>query len=136
MSLMAKRMIVALSAGAGIGLFDIWLSSSATYDVWDLTGPGFWFMFLNRVSIGFFVAIAGIVTIHPQFNFKMFPVRGAFVGLWLSIPMATYVFFYPTVTWSSFWIICLTGAVYGVIVDVIATKFAGDGKKLLHPKNG
>jgi len=135
MPLMIKRMSVALGAGVGVALIDIWLSSASNPDAWDLNGPMFWYMFLNRVSIGFFVAIAGIVTIHPLLNFKMFPIRGAFVGVWISLSMAASIFFEDSATWGTFWMIVLSGAVYGVLVDILATKFAGQGKKLLHPSN-
>jgi hypothetical protein len=135
MPLMVKRMVVALGAGVGIALLDIWLSSSQDPDAWDVNSPMFWYVFLNRTSIGFFVAIAGVVTIHPLLNFKMFPIRGSFVGTWVSVSMAASVFFDPAATWGMFWMIVLSGAVYGVLIDVLATKFAGQGKKLLHPEN-
>lgn len=132
---MVKRMVLALGAGVGVALLDIWLSSASVPDAWDLQGPMFWYMFLNRLSIGFFVAIAGVVTIHPLLGIKMFPLRGAFIGVWISISMAASIFFDATGTWGIFWMIVLSGAVYGVVIDVIATKFAGQGKALLHPEN-
>lgn len=132
---MVKRMLVALGAGVGIALIDIWLSSATVPDAWDTSSPMFWYMFLNRVAIGFFVAIAGIVTIHPLLNFKMYPIRGAFVGIWISLSLAASVFFDDAATWGVFWMIVLSGAIYGVVIDVLATKFAGQGKRLLHPNN-
>jgi len=135
MNLMAKRMLIALSAGVALALLEIQMSSSSMPEIWDLNNPMFWYMFLNRVSIGFFVAIAGIVTIHPLLGFNMFPIRGAFVGFWVSISIAASIFFDATATWSAFWMIFVSGGVYGLIIDVLATKFAGQGKKLLHPNN-
>jgi len=132
---MVKRMMVALSGGVAVALLDIWMSSSMVPDAWDVNGPMFWYMFLNRVSIGFFVAIAGVVTIHPLLKFKMFPIRGAFVGIWISLSMAASIFFEPTALWSTFWMIVVSGAVYGILIDVAATKLAGQGKRLLHSKN-
>ncbi len=135
MPLMVKRMLIALSAGVGFALIDIWLSSSSVPDAWDLNGPMFWYMFLSRLSIGFFVAIAGVITIHPLLGFKMFPIRGAFIGIWVSLPLAASIFFGDSATWKVFWMIILSGAVYGVLIDVLATKLAGQGRRLLHPEN-
>lgn len=132
---MVSRLSTALAVALCIALLDIWLSGGQVEGVWDIHGPMFWFMLLNRLSIGFFVAIVGIVTVHPLFGFKMFPIRGAFVGIWISLPMAASIFFEPTAVWSTFWMIVLSGAVYGMIIDSVATKVAGQGKKLLHPNN-
>tara|TARA_B100000745_G_scaffold187366_2_gene122867 strand:- start:19082 stop:19483 length:402 start_codon:yes stop_codon:yes gene_type:complete len=132
---MVKRMLLALGAGFGIALVDVWLSSATVSNAWDLDGPMFWYVFLNRAAIGFFVAIVGIVTIHPLLNFKMFPIRGAFVGIWVSLSLAASVFFDDTATWGLFWMVILSGAIYGVAIDVFATKFSGQGKQLLHPEN-
>ncbi|MAZ67697.1 hypothetical protein CL652_02935 [bacterium] len=128
-------MLLALGAGFGIALVDVWLSSATVSNAWDLDGPMFWYVFLNRAAIGFFVAIVGIVTIHPLLNFKMFPIRGAFVGIWVSLSLAASVFFDDTATWGLFWMVILSGAIYGVAIDVFATKFSGQGKQLLHPEN-
>ena len=135
MNILAKRLLIALSSGVVLAFIDIWLSSSSVPDAWDLSGPMFWYMFSSRVLIGFFVALAGVYTVHPVLKVNMYLKRGVIIGALLSIPLAASVFFDEAATWGLFWLIILSGAVYGLIIDFVATKFAGQGRELLHPRN-
>jgi len=132
---MVKRLSIALSAGLILALVDIWLASASVLGALDTSGPLFWYMLFNRLAIGFFVALVGVITIHPLFGFNMYLIRGAFTGIWISLSMAISVFFDTQSTWTFFWLILISGGVYGIIIDALATKFAGHGKALLHPRN-
>jgi len=37
----------------------------------------------------------------------------------------------PEIPWSIFWASLVAGGVYGSIIDMIATKYGGEGKALL-----
>ena len=60
---------------------------------WSWSNPMMWTIVINRLVLGFVVAIAGFITIHPCFKFKV-PVvlRGAKFGVLISLLMATGVF--------------------------------------------
>lgn len=132
---MLKRLLVALTTGIILAVTDVWFTATTIPEAWDVNSPVFWYIFLNRVAIGFFVAIAGIVTIHPVFGFKMFPIRGAFVGVWISLSMIGLAFLGTAETSAIVTTAVLSGAVYGIIIDILATKLAGQGRQLLHPNN-
>ncbi len=135
MPLMVQRLLVALAAGAALALLDIYLTSGSLQDAWDVGSPAFWTVFISRLSIGFFVAIAGVITIHPLFKFRMYLLRGAVIGIWVSLPLATAVFVDPLATWFAFGIVIAAGAIYGILIDFVATTVAGHGTKLLAPEN-
>lgn len=132
---MVTRMLTALGAAGVLGLLDIWISDVNAATLAGFNEPLFWFSFLNRLSIGFFVAIAGVFTLHPLFRVRTYLLRGVFVGLWVSLPMAVLTLQDPLATGFALWFVLLTGAFYGALVDYIATRTAGDGRTLLLPEN-
>lgn len=95
--------------------------------------PFMWFIVYNRMLIGFFILLLGVFTIHPVFHFKLSPwfrgaVAGAIVSVDLAIATLGMSFANP---WQTFWALIIVGAIYGVIIDVVATKWAGEGELLL-----
>lgn len=73
--------------------------------------------------------------VHPVFRFPI-PAwfRGTVLGTFVSLPLAAGAMVAPaagTDSWSLFWLTLVAGAVYGLIIDVVATKFGGQGAELL-----
>ena len=109
--------------------------------------PLFWTIFLNRVLIGVTVGLAGFVD-RCYFCFKFCPMnffwsriflRGAGIGAFVSLPNAFGILigadFSDEKIKFGFWATIAAGAFYGFLIDLIATKFAGEGKKLFDEKN-
>ena len=76
-------------------------------------------------------ALAGAYVYHPIFGFRCYPwLRGTIMGVLASLPLAIGVPLYgpPMMTVVN---LLFTGAVYGLIIDVIATKVGGEGEAIL-----
>jgi len=129
-----KRMLIAIGLGVVAGLFCAWgAAQNGVPNAFNFAHPMFWATFSNRVVLGFIVGIAGFATHHPLFGFRCYPwLRGAFFGAVISLLMAIGVLLSPTEEnpWNVFWLIIGFGVFFGVVIDLLATKFAGEGKKL------
>jgi len=92
-----------------------------------------WCIVVNRFLIGLMIAFAGAFTHHPIFGFKCFPaVRGAILGILVSLVNAIGILTVPSEKmWMGFWLTIIFGAIYGMIIDIVASKFGGEGKVLL-----
>ena len=88
-----------------------------------------WTLVADRFLIGLVVALAGAYTIHPIFRFRCPPARrGAVLGAIVSLPLAAGVMIVPVgapAPWNIFWATILVGAIYGLIIDLVATKWGG-----------
>jgi hypothetical protein len=96
--------------------------------------PLMWAIVFNRFLIGLFVYFAGAINYDAWLKCKWWSwLRGFIVGAIVSIDMAIGIFMSPTTgsydAVTVFWMTILAGAVYGLIIDLVATKVAGDGKK-------
>jgi len=109
----------------------------AHWQVWSWSNLMMWSTIANRALLGSVVALAGFITVHPLLKFKI-PVsaRGLKTGAWVSLPMALGALMGENheAAVSAFWIIMIAGAIIGMIIDLIITKFAGDGNKLYEEK--
>jgi hypothetical protein len=133
----SKRKMICITLGIGAGFLCAYLASTspnAAVDFW--WSPLMWTIVFNRMLIGVFILIAGLMNYHPVFNMK-FPawLRGSVFGAFVSLDIAIPVFMSPNMAIDEmrmiFWMTIAAGAVYGLIIDVIATKVAGDGKELM-----
>lgn len=123
---------MALGLGIVFAFVDIYLTGTMNPEVWDTSGPFFWYMFLSRAPIGFFVGLLGVVTQHPLLQFiHMRYLRGIGVGIILSLGLAASAFYDDGTTWGTFWMIVGMGALYGLIIDAVVTHLVGDGKRML-----
>lgn len=140
MNNLTKRILTGIGLGTVAGLLCFWGFSSGADQMgmeqwaqWSWTNPMMWLVIANRFTIGFVVAIAGFITVHPFLNFRI-PVwvRGAKFGVLVSLTMTIGVFMGPNPegVWFVFWMMSVAGAVIGAIIDVIITKFAGQGEDL------
>jgi len=136
---MVKRKMVCTVMGIGFGFICAYLASKGSPEI--PADPNFWGSALmwsivfNRFLIGMFIFIAGAFAIHP-FGFRLYPwFRGLMMGAFVSIGVAIGVYMSPVVPADMmckiFWMTIISGGIYGMIIDVVATKIAGDGEKLL-----
>lgn len=128
------RLVVCLALGLVFWLLCTYLASSNNPGIWGT--PLMWTLIANRVTIGFVIAIIGVFTHHPCFGFRLYPIlRGALWWAIISVQLAIGIYMTPNMPASQqallFWMTILVGAVYGLIIDLVATKLSSEGKKLL-----
>jgi hypothetical protein len=104
------------------------------FQTWSWTNVFMWTTITNRLAIGFVVGIAGFITKHPTFNYPIPAfLRGIKVGALISLPFALGALMGPNpeMAKQGFWISLIAGMVIGMIIDLVVTKVAGEGKDLL-----
>lgn len=123
-----KRMLITVSLGAISGLICAYVA-----DFFVVSDPMFWIIFLNRVLIGIVVGVSGFVTRHPFFFFPCYALRGIFFGAILSLLVSLEMLLHPQTEeiMIAFWTFIVAGAVLGLLIDLVSTKVAGQGKDLL-----
>jgi len=132
-----KRLLICLSLGLAFGIFCAWSARGgnpefAKIENYWLSAMA-WVMIFNRMLIGFVVFLAGAFKRHPIFGFRCFPfLRGTMMGVLVSLVNAIGILTVPgEQMWFGFWATITAGAIYGAIIDLVATKFAGEGAVLL-----
>ena len=144
MNNLAKRILLGMLLGLIFGVICFaWFTKSPdlppemlSMQVWSWDNIMMWTIIANRFVLGFVVAIAWFITIHPFFRFKV-PVvlRWAKFGALVSLLMAIWALMWNMEgAWITFWMIILFGAVIGAVIDLILTKVAGQGKDLIIKK--
>ena len=85
-------------------------------------------MIINGLVIGMMLTFAGVFTWHPVFKFRIHPIfRGAVIAAFVHLDYTIY-------TWSDqplFWKTMIAAAVFGALVDLMATQLYGEGEKLM-----
>ncbi|MBF0422068.1 MAG: hypothetical protein HQL73_03655 [Magnetococcales bacterium] len=133
----AKRFLTAITLGTIFGFVCLYLASRGHHEIESLSHPIFWIILTDRILIGMVVAFAGAFTVHPLLGFKYRPcLRGACLGAVVSLPIAPGIFVNPPTggpmsPWLIFWGTLAAGAIYGAIIDIVATRVGGEGDKLL-----
>jgi len=134
-NLLLKRMLIALTLGAAAGFLCAYGAAQAgVADALNFSSPMFWTTFINRLTLGFVVGLAGFVMVHPLFGLRCYWwLRGPLMGIFVSLQLAIGTLF--TVPLSSadspFWLILIAGGVFGLLIDGCGTRFAGEGKDLM-----
>lgn len=130
-----KRKLACVLMGLGFGFLCAYLASSGMegQDFWWT--PLMWAIVINRTLIGFVILIAGVFNYNAILKMKYWAwLRGAVIGAIFSLDMAIGVLMNPAMdsaeAMSIFWMTIVAGAVYGLIIDTVATALFGDGKKL------
>ena len=82
---------------------------------------------INGLLMGLMVSVVGFISVHPLFKIKI-PVflRGAVVAAFVHLDFVVYI-------WDdqpAFWSTIAMAAVFGGVVDLIASSVAGNGKVL------
>ena len=131
---LCKRKLVATLLGILFGLLCVTLASSGEEKIWGT--PLMWVIIFNRFLIGYVVFIIGAYTMCPVTKIKLYPwIRGLLVGAIVSLDMAIGVFVSPMEDPGKqqmiFWSTIIVGAIYGMIIDIVATKVGGEGEELL-----
>ncbi|MCF7836879.1 hypothetical protein K9N08_02955 [Candidatus Gracilibacteria bacterium] len=128
-----KRFLVAIPLGLTFGILCAWLASRQDPTIFNLKSFTFWTIVSNRLLIGAIVGLAGAYKVHPFLGFRIIPiVRGAILGTLVSLTLAFGALIAaPENATQIFWLIVGTGAIYGMIIDLVATKIGGEGKALL-----
>ena len=133
-----KRKIISLLLGILFGLLCVTLACKGGEEkIWGTALM--WVIIFNRFLIGYVVFILGVFTTCPKTGIRLYPwLRGALAGALVSLDMAIGVFVSPMEDEGKmkmiFWSTILVGAFYGMIIDLLATKFGGEGKELLECK--
>lgn len=141
---LAKRLCIATLLGSIFGLLCFLgftknpnLDSSVQmYTIWSFSNPMMWDLIANRTAIGFVVGLMGFLTVHPLFGFPLPSFfRGFMTGIFISLTLAIGATMggnsEPMIT---FWILTIAGGIIGMIIDIIVTKFIGQGSDLYETK--
>ncbi|MEO5330582.1 MAG: hypothetical protein H7839_01055 [Magnetococcus sp. YQC-5] len=131
-----KRFIISMGLGSAFGLLCVHLAAHHQPELASPTHPIFWAILTDRLLIGMTVAFAGVFTTHPILGFAYRPwLRGACLGAMVSLPLASGALNGPapanTPLWFIFAATLFSGAIYGLIIDIIATRSGGEGASLL-----
>ncbi|MBN1269944.1 MAG: hypothetical protein JXB04_10165 [Kiritimatiellae bacterium] len=122
------RKTVCVVLGILFGLLCCWLASGET-KVWGT--PLMWSILWNRLLIGVLVFVAGAINYHAFLKFRIYPcLRGAACGLVVSADAAIGSLMGGYVA-VAVWGTLVMGAIYGLLIDAIATKVAGEGRAVL-----
>lgn len=109
-----KRMIIAVIIAAVFGVFCAYGTSTVKIEGFEITLPYLLTIFYARVLIGLFVGLAD--NVNPlKGKYKNSVLRGIIFGLLASIVIAFY---------GGGEIFIIAGIIYGIIIDVIATRFS------------
>jgi len=136
-----KRCLISGAMGLAFGLLCFMGFSSnpdmpvefAKFQKWNLSNPMMWSLIANRFAIGFTVGLAGFMTVHPIFKFRLPTIlRGLQIGIIISLSLALGSFMGPNADLAKqgFWVTLIFGGIIGMIIDLVATKFAGQGEEL------
>ena len=104
-----------------------------------------WGILFWYITLGAIIAMFGMMTWHPILRFPMpWWFRGLFMGAWMNFLLVLFMHSElasmmtawpgPTSFFSSPYWMVLEGAIVGMIIDFVATKFVGEGTSLLVPE--
>ena len=110
-----KRVLIATVVGALCGVFCAWGTSQIKEPSFPVTAGVLVSVFYNRLLIGFFVGLADNVKLHSV-------IRGALIGIIITMAMSIIPIIDGQVTGGIMFLI--PGIIYGILADVIATKFS------------
>ena len=132
-----KRFLISIVLWIWFGFVCTWLASGNYPDIrWSTMMRTLLF---NRFFIWFAIAFIGVYTIHPLFWFRCYP-RLRWLVRWavISLNIAIGVFLSAgdrAQQVKIFRMTILAWAIYGLIIDLIATWIGWQGKMLLNQKN-
>lgn len=128
-----RRFAIAIGLAILFGLANVALLQPGIPGIWNT--PLAWAIVTDRFVIGILVGLSGAYLRHPMFGFPIPPVvRGGCLGVFASLPLACSLLLIRvpgTPDWTVFWVSLLSGATIGLVADILATRFGGEGEKLL-----
>ena len=114
-----KRIVIATAIGLLCGLFCaygvMWQVDEGNLDPELATAWALAYTVFNRVLIGFVVGVADRINLHPV-------LRGAAIGAVVSLMIGIFPLLGGDIMGAL--MVSAFGVVYGVIADVVATKFS------------
>jgi len=135
---LVKRKLICVVLGIVFGFLCFYLAEGGNGPEESLwCTPVMWGILFNRLLLGVMVFLAGFITFHKTFKFRLYPwLRGLIVGAFVSVDLAIWYLMMPDIDssqkWAIFGMTIVAGAVYGLIIDVVATKLSAEGKDLLN----
>jgi hypothetical protein len=131
-----KRKIVCVLLGIIFGFVCFGLAESNMKEGTLWNTPAMWEILYNRLLIGIVIYLAGAFTYHKIFKFRIYPwFRGSIIGAIVSIDLAIGSLITPNMdkshAWAIFGMTIIAGAIYGLIIDIVATKIGGEGKEII-----
>ena len=130
---MFSRVGIGKTLGVLYGLFVVYIAIGILPDLSTSFLIGLWFWY---ILIGAVVGLLGAIRFYLFFTFKWW-FRGPMIGAWMNFVLALLmVDFIPEIlakldlTHGSFIVrLVIEGAVLGLVMDFLATKFGGEGKE-------
>ena len=115
-----NRMTIALVIGALFGIFCAWATSNAPIPAQWLTVEFLIYIWYNRLILGFVLGISdNIKIIKSKYGNSI--VRGAIIGTIVSV-ILVIIPGWPAISYL------FAGTIYGIVIDLIATKFGKSEK--------
>lgn len=82
---------------------------------------------VNALILGLVISIAGVANRHPYFGFRFHPLlRGALIGALIHLDFMIYAWSDQRVFWSTI----IMAALFGALLDWVASMLFGEGRKL------
>lgn len=82
---------------------------------------------VNALILGFVITLAGVANRQPVFGFRFHPLlRGAVIGALIHLDFMIYAWSDQRVFWSTI----IMAAIFGALLDWVATMLFGEGRKL------
>lgn len=131
---MVRRMFISMFLGISFGLlcsYLAWRSSGMTPDFW--WSALMWNILFNRLMIWVMIAFAWFVTFHPILRIRMYPaLRWTLIWALVSLDISFWAFISEMPdAWNILFATVLAWAIYGMIIDLVATKYWGEWKALI-----
>ena len=137
---LTTRIAVGKLTGFSISFIGILLFNFVTgYELPTMFAFG---IILWYITIGSIIGIFGVYRYHPVLKFPMpWWIRSSIIGIWMNFVLTLLAyeqleeiiiiaFGYETFFYSPFWF-AAEGGMIGLIIGYFATKFGGEGKKII-----
>jgi hypothetical protein len=143
MFLTGKSLMMRIAIGKTIGLiFGVIGFIFLTIFMPETTELFKWGILLWYTTLGAIIGMFGIMTYHPILKLPMpWWFRSSLMGAWMNLVLVFFTYdvleimmlkiFDKASIWSSpFWMV-LEGAIIGLIIGYLATRFGGEGKEII-----
>lgn len=130
---MVRRMFTSVVLWILFGFLCAYFASTSSVDPSYWGSALMWNIVFNRFLIWVVIAFSWFIMVHPLLKIRMYPaIRGAVLWAWVSLDIA----FGPFISWMEnamniFFATIIMWAVYGLIIDIVATKVGGEWEMLL-----
>ena len=140
-------LISRIAVGKGIGLLFGLIGFAALSLVEPQADTMFqWGILLWYPTVGAFIGVFGVFTWHPVLSLPMpWWFRAPWIGAWMNFVLMLFIYddlqaltghwFFGEVFSSPFWLV-VEGAIAGLVIGYLATRFGGEGRDTLRAKPG